>query len=90
MKEKWNKLTELFEDRGFTMAEVILTVLVTFLTGLVIGIYTSPKKRVMIGSNNGNHNGNHSGNTENGLDDYFDEIEEMDFDDDEEECCDCK
>lgn len=86
MKEKWNELTDLFEERGFTMAEVILTILVTFLTGLVIGIFASPKKHIMIGSNNGNNSGNDNSNNLEDLFDEIEEIEEIDLDDDDEEC----
>lgn len=85
MKEKWNELTELFEERGFSMAEIVLTILVTFLTGLVMGIFLSPKKPIMIGSNNGNNSGNDNSNRLEDLFDEIEEIEEYDLDDDEEE-----
>ena len=61
MCEKWNEFMEKMEEREFTVAEAILTVLTAFLLGMVIGIFCSPKKRVMIGSNNGNNSGNGCG-----------------------------
>lgn len=53
MKEKWEELEELLtDDTEITVAEAVLTVVVAFLLGLVLGMIFSPKKHVTIGSNN--------------------------------------
>lgn len=85
MQEKWNELQTILEEmKTMKKREYFLTLAVCVLSGLVIGIMMSPKKRVMIGSNNGNNNGN--GNGSDSLEDFCDWDEEDDFDDD---CCDC-
>ena len=64
MKEKWQELQTVLEEMAtIKKREYVLTLAVCVLSGLVIGMLISPKKRVMIGSNNGNNNGN--GNTGN-------------------------
>lgn len=62
MKEKWQEFQEVLEEMAtMKKREYFLTLAVCVLSGLVVGMLVSPKKRVMIGSNNGNNNGN--GNT---------------------------
>lgn len=65
MKEKLEvtleELEELMgEEKTITKKEICLSLSVVFLTGMVLGIFLSPKKRVMIGSNNGNNSGNNN------------------------------
>ena len=57
MQEKWNELQVILEEmKTMKKREYFLTLAVCVLSGLVIGMLISPKKRVMIGSNNGNNN----------------------------------
>lgn len=55
MKEKLDALLEEAEDMELTVMEMVLLVAVAFLSGLVLGMIFSPKKHVVIGSNNGNN-----------------------------------
>ncbi len=57
MKEKWevtwDELQELMgEEKTITKKEFCLMVAVAFLYGMVLGIFFSPKKHIVIGSNN--------------------------------------
>lgn len=53
MKEKWDELEALFtEDTEISTREFCLIVAVTFLLGLVLGMFFSPKKHITIASNN--------------------------------------
>mgnify|MGYP001068735878 CR=1 FL=1 len=62
MKEKWQEFQVTLEEiTTLSKREYLLTLSVCLLSGLVIGMLVSPKKRIMIGSHNGNNNGN--GNT---------------------------
>ncbi len=57
MQEKWNELQTVLEEmKTIKKREYFLTLAVCILSGLVLGMLLSPKKRVMIGSNNGNNN----------------------------------
>lgn len=57
MKEKMEQLKEiLFDETPLSKREVLLTVTATFLLGVLLGIFFSPRKRITIGSNNGNNN----------------------------------
>lgn len=57
MQEKWNELQTIFEEmKTIKKREYFLTLAVCVLSGLVLGIFLSPRKRVMIGCNNGNNN----------------------------------
>lgn len=68
MQEKWNELQTILEEmKIMKKREYFLTLAVCILSGLVLGMFLSPKKRVMIGSNNGNNNVGSMGG--NGLDD---------------------
>ena len=57
MQQKWNELQVVLEEmKTIKKREYFLTLAVCILSGLVLGIFLSPKKKVMIGSNNGNNN----------------------------------
>lgn len=57
MKERWEELQMVMEEmKTMKTKEFILTLAVCVLSGLVIGMLISPKKRVMMGCNNGNNN----------------------------------
>lgn len=61
MKEKMEQLKEiLFDETPLSKREVLLTVTATFLLGVLLGIFFSPRKRITIGSNNGNNSGNNN------------------------------
>ena len=63
MKEKWEifKLT-LTEQKTMTKKEFLLIVAVCVLGGLVVGMLTSPRKQVTIGSHNGSNNQDNNNN----------------------------
>lgn len=62
MKEKWNTFKESLTDiTTMTKREFLLTIAVCVLGGMVLGIFLTPKKSVVIGSNNGNNSGNGHG-----------------------------
>ena len=63
MKEKW-ELYEKSLEEIITVGkrEFLLIAAVCVLGGMVLGLIFSPRKWIMIGSNNGNNNGNDSGN----------------------------
>ena len=66
MKEKWEIFkTSLAETKVMTKKEFLLVVAICVLGGLVVGMLTSPRKNVTIGSNNGNNNGSHNQDTNN-------------------------
>lgn len=59
MKEKWNELkVTLTETTQMSKKEFVLSLMVCFLGGIVLGILFSPKKTSVIGSHNGNNCGN--------------------------------
>ncbi len=58
MKEKWNTFKESLTDvMMMSKKEFLLTAAVCVLSGIVFGIFFSPKKSMVIGSNNGNNSG---------------------------------
>ncbi len=58
MKEKWNTFKESLTDvMMMSKKEFLLTAAVCVLSGIVFGIFFSPKKSMVIGSNNGNNTG---------------------------------
>lgn len=63
MKEKWEAFkTSLTDVTSMTKKELLLTITVCILGGIVFGLLFSPRKTMVIGSNNGNNNrGNLSG-----------------------------
>ncbi len=63
MKEKWNDFKmSLTDSMTMTRKEFLLTIAVCVLGGIVFGMFFSPRKSMVIGSNNGNNNrGNLSG-----------------------------
>lgn len=65
MKEKWENFKVTLSDvTMMSKREFLLTVAVCLLGGIVFGMFFSPRKSTMIGSNNGNNSGN--GNKGNG------------------------
>lgn len=63
MREKWEifKAT-LTEQKTMTKKEFLLIVAVCVLGGLVVGMLTSPRKQVTIGSHNGSNNQDNNNN----------------------------
>ncbi len=59
MKEKWKEWTKTLSDSQImSKREFLLTIAVCVLGGIVFGMLCSPKKSIVIGSNNGNNSGN--------------------------------
>lgn len=59
MKEKWKEWTKTLSDpQIMSKREFLLTIAVCVLGGIVFGMLCSPKKSIVIGSNNGNNSGN--------------------------------
>lgn len=56
MKKAINRVIEVIQDGEYTNREAVLSGICLFLLGLVIGMFISPRKNTMIGSNNGNNN----------------------------------
>ena len=56
MKNACRKLVEIVKTGEYTTREAVLSGLCLFLVGMLIGIFASPRKHVMVGSNNGNNN----------------------------------
>ena len=66
MKEKWQIFkTSLSETKVITKKEFLFVVAICVLGGIVVGMLTSPRKNVTIGSNNGNNNGSYNQDTNN-------------------------
>lgn len=53
MKELWS---ELDVDVTVNKRELVLGILACLFAGILLGVFVSPRKRVVIGSNNGNNN----------------------------------
>ncbi len=63
MKEKWELFkTTLTETKTMTKKEFLLIVAVCVLGGLVVGMLTSPRKQITIGSHNGSNNQDNNNN----------------------------
>lgn len=75
MKEKWETFKETMEETtSMSKKELWLIAAVCVLGGIVFGMLCSPRKSVVIGSNNGNN----SGNCQNGLpEEDCDEVEQI-------------
>ena len=59
MQEKWSEWQTILEEmKTMKKREYFLMLAVCVLSGLVLGMLISPKRRVMIGSHNGNNNRN--------------------------------
>ena len=57
MQEKWKELQVILEEmKTIKKREYFLMLAVCVLSGLVVGMLVSPRKQVMVGSNNGNNN----------------------------------
>lgn len=66
MKERWEEFKGTLTDIVMmSKKEFLLTLAVCILGGIVFGMFFSPKKSTVIGSNNGNNSGN--GNQGNGV-----------------------
>ena len=62
MKEKWEEFrVSLLDTTSMSKREFLLTVAVCILGGIVFGMFCSPRKSTVIGSNNGNNCGNGCG-----------------------------
>lgn len=58
MRMKCELLMKQIDEGKFTGREIVLTGVVLFLTGTLLGVFFSPRKYQVIGSNNGNGSGN--------------------------------
>ncbi len=56
MKQAFNKLTEIIKNEDYTTREAVLSGIILFLLGIIIGAVLSPKKNTEVGCNNGNNN----------------------------------
>lgn len=70
-------LNELSETTTVTKRELFFAALACVFGGMVLGMFCSPKKRTMIGSNNGN-----TADSNNGRDDAWNDEWEEEFGDD--------
>ena len=63
MRKKYELLMSNINEGKYTGREIILTGVVLFLTGALLGMFLSPRKHQVIGSHNGNGscNGNEAG-----------------------------
>ena len=62
MKEKWEEFkVSLSDTTSMSKREFLLTLAVCILGGIVFGMFCSPRKSTVIGSNNGNNSGNGNG-----------------------------
>lgn len=62
MKKKCELLMNNINEGKYTGREIMLTGAVLFLTGMLLGMFFSPRKHQVIGSYNGNGSCNDSGN----------------------------
>lgn len=62
MRKKYEELMDRINEGKYTGREIILAGMVLFLTGTLIGIFFSPKKHQVIGSNNGSNNSDNGNN----------------------------
>lgn len=76
MKDVWKKLVQIVENGDYTNREAVLAGISLFLFGVVVGVFASPKKRIMICSNNRNYN-NDDGSIEGNFMDEVDEDEDV-------------
>ena len=58
MKKKYEFLMSQINEGKYTGREILLMGAVLFLSGTLLGMFFSPRKFQMIGSNNGNGSGN--------------------------------
>lgn len=64
MRKKYEALMNSINEGKYTGREIILAGMILFLTGALFGVFFSPKKHQVIGSNNRN-NGSNNGPTTN-------------------------
>ena len=58
MRKKYEALMNSINEGKYTGREIILAGMVLFLTGALFGVFFSPKKHQVIGSNNRNNGSN--------------------------------
>lgn len=58
MRKKYELLMEQIDEGKYTGREILLTGAVLFLSGMLLGLFFSPRKYQVIGSNNGNGSAN--------------------------------
>lgn len=56
MKKAWNSFVQIVKEGDYTKREAVLFSICLMLVGILVGMFASPKKHVMVGSNNGNNN----------------------------------
>lgn len=56
IREVWSLIKTIIQSKDYTPRESVLAIVVIFLLGIFFGILISPKKEVMVGSNNGSNN----------------------------------
>ncbi len=68
MKEKWELFkVSLSDTKTMSKKEFLLIMAVCLLGGLIIGMFTSPRKNVSIGSHNGSNNQDNNNNNTGSL-----------------------
>lgn len=58
MRKKFNLLVNNINEGKYTGRELVLSGMVLFLTGVLLGVFLSPRKHQVIGSNNSNNGSN--------------------------------
>ena len=58
MKKKLELLVNNINEGKYTGRELVLSGMVLFLTGVLLGVFLSPRKHQVIGSNNSNNGSN--------------------------------
>ncbi len=56
MKCAWNELVRIVKEGDYTPREAVMAAICIVLSGVLLGMFLSPKKHVVLGSNNGNNN----------------------------------
>ena len=58
MRKKFELLVNNINEGKYTGRELVLSGIVLFLTGVLLGVFLSPRKHQVIGSNNSNNGSN--------------------------------
>lgn len=58
MRKKFELLVNNINEGKYTGRELVLSGMVLFLTGVLLGVFLSPRKHQVIGSNNSNNGSN--------------------------------
>ncbi len=76
MQEKWEVIKEIMKENIImSKKEFWLITAVSVLSGILFGILISPRKSLVIGSNNGNNSGNYgNGAPEDGCEEEVEQI----------------